>query len=37
MPCIDKSPTRDEYESALEGNEDLDKKVVKLGELNKLV
>ena len=35
MPGMDKSPTQDEYESALEGDGDLDKKFVKLGELNK--
>ena len=35
MPGVDKI-TQDEYESALEGNEDLDKKIVKLGELKKL-
>ena len=28
--------TQDEYKSALEGDEDLDKKIAKLGELNEL-
>ena len=31
-PGVDKIPTQDEYESALEGDEDLTKKIVKLGE-----
>ena len=33
---MDKIPTQDEYESALEGDDDLDKKIVILGELNEL-
>ena len=36
MSGVDKIPTQYEYESALEGNEDLDKTIVKLGELNKV-
>ena len=35
-PGVDKFPTQEEYESTLEGDEDLDKKIVKLGELNEL-
>ena len=35
MPGMDKNPTQ-EYEKALWENEDLDKKIVKLGELNEL-
>ena len=35
-PGVDKIPTQEKYESALEGDEDLDKKIVKLGELNEL-
>ena len=31
---IDKIPTQDKYENALEGDTDLDKKIIKLGELN---
>ena len=34
MPGMDSS--QDEYEEALKGNEDLDKKIVKLGEWNEL-
>ena len=34
---MDKIPTQKENNSALEGNEDLNKKIVKLGEMNKLV
>ena len=33
---VDKIPTQEEYESALEGDDDLDKKILKLGELNEL-
>ena len=33
---VDKIPTVEEYENALKGDADLDKKLVKLGELNKL-
>ena len=33
---VKKVLTQEEYENALEGNEDLDKKIVKLGELNEL-
>ena len=33
---MDKILTQDEYKEALEGNEDLNKQTVKLGELNKL-
>ena len=35
-PGVEKIPTQDEYESVLEGEEDLEKKIVKLGELNDL-
>ena len=35
-PGVDKIPNQNEYESALMGGEDLGKKIVKLGELNKL-
>ena len=35
-PGVDKIPTQEEYKSALEGDKDLDKKIVKLGELNEL-
>ena len=35
-PGVEKIPTQKEYESALEGNEDLNKMIVKTGELNKL-
>ena len=33
---VDKIPTYEEFENALERNEDLDKKIIKLGELNEL-
>ena len=33
-PGVDKIPMQEEYEIALEGHDDLDKKIVKLGELN---
>ena len=33
---VDKIPTQEEYETALEGNEDLDKKIVKLDALKEL-
>ena len=33
---MDKIPIQDEYENALEGDKDLDKKIVKLDELNEL-
>ena len=33
---VDKIPTVDEYENALKGDMDLDKKIVKLGDLNEL-
>ena len=33
---IDKIPTQDEYKNALNGDTDLDKKIIKLGELNEL-
>ena len=33
---MDKIPAQEEYENALEGNDDLNKKIVKLGELNEL-
>ena len=33
---VDKIPMQDEYKSALDGNIDLDRKIVKLGELNEL-
>ena len=36
-PGVDEIPMLEEHESALEGDEDLDKKIVKLGELNELV
>ena len=35
-PGVNKIPTQEEFENALEGNEDLNKKIVKLGELNEL-
>ena len=35
-PGVDKIPTQEEYDEALEGDDDLDKKIVKLGELNEL-
>ena len=31
-----KIPTQDEYKNALEGDMNLDKKIIKLGELNEL-
>ena len=34
---MDKIPTQDKYENALEGDMDLNQKIIKLGELNKLV
>ena len=36
MPGMDKIDTQDEYENALEGDMDLNKKIVKLCELNEL-
>ena len=36
MQGMDKSPMQHQYEEVLKGNEDLNKKIVKLGELNKL-
>ena len=33
-PGMDKIPTQEEYEDALKGNEELDKNIIKLGELN---
>ena len=33
---MDKTPTQDEYENALKGGTDLNKKIVKLVELNEL-
>ena len=36
MLGMDKIPTQDKYENALIGNIDLDKKILKLSELNKL-
>ena len=33
---MDKIPTQDEYENAMEGDADLNKKVVVLGELSEL-
>ena len=36
MSGVDKIPTQDEYENAMEGDTDLNKKIVKLGELNEL-
>ena len=36
MSGIDKSPMQEEYENALKGDMDLDKKIIKLGELNEL-
>ena len=36
MPGVDKTLTQDEYESALEGDEELHKKIVKLGKLNEV-
>ena len=35
-PGVDKIPMQEEYESTLERNEDLNKRIVKLGELNEL-
>ena len=35
-PGVDKIPTQEEYENALEGNNNLYKTIVKLGELNEL-
>ena len=35
-PGVNKIPTHEEYEEALEGDNELDKKIVKLGELNEL-
>ena len=35
-PSVDKILTQDKYESALDGDEDLNKKIVKLSELNEL-
>ena len=35
-PGVDKSPMQEEYKSALEGDDDVNKKIVKLGELNGL-
>ena len=35
-PGMDKIPTQEEYENALEGDDDLNKKIIKLGELNEL-
>ena len=36
MPDMDKIPTQDEYKEAIKGNEGLNKKIVKLGELKNL-
>ena len=36
MLGVDKIPTQDEYENALEVDMDLNKKIIKLGELNEL-
>ena len=36
MPDVEKIPTQDEHEEALEGDNNLNKKIVKLGELNEL-
>ena len=36
MPGVDEIPTQDEYENALKGDTDLNKKILKLGELNEL-
>ena len=36
MSGIDEIPTQDEYENALEDDMDLDKKIIKLAELNDL-
>ena len=36
MSGMDKIPTQDEYKNALEGDTDLNKMIVKLGELNEL-
>ena len=35
-PGVDKLLTQEEYESALKGDDDLDRKIVKFGELNEL-
>ena len=34
---MDKIPRQEEYQSALEGDDDLDKKMLKLGKLNQLL
>ena len=36
MSGMDKIPTQDEYKNAVEVNTDLNNKIIKLGELNKL-
>ena len=36
MPGVDKIPMQKEYENALEGDPDHNKKIVKLGQLNEL-
>ena len=36
MSGMGKIPTQDEYKNSLEGDMDLDKKIIKLGELNHL-
>ena len=36
MSGVNKICTQDEYENALEGDKDLNKKIIKLGELNEL-
>ena len=35
-PGVDEIPMQEEFDSMLEGHDDLDKKIVKLGELNEL-
>ena len=37
MSGVDKIATQDEYKNALEGDADLNEKIIKLGELNELV
>ena len=37
MSGMDTFPSQDEYENAMEGDMDFNKKIIKLGELNELV
>ena len=36
MSGVDKIPTQDKYENVINGNMDLDQKILKLGELNEI-